>query len=170
MAVVEITESEYSNIRKDLSEGIALNTVASKYGWGNRRIALIQRSKSYKSYLALRSVERRKRAQNTPAVAKPGKHELSQPNQDFMVPAADTGESVPADEAKPTNAGEVPTPAAKSASEERRLKVMELEGRKRREARERRQKLYTRIATVLAVLTFVLAVVGLVALVRAILN
>lgn len=103
MAVIEITETEYNRIVKALKKG-SQNDVAKEFNWGNRRIAQIARSKSYKSYLAIRAAERRKRAQNTPAKAVEGSQDLQSSHDELMVNVG--GESVPADQAQPTQDGE----------------------------------------------------------------
>lgn len=78
MAVKEITEQEYNHVKRDLDKGVTKEDVAFEHSFGQRRVRLIARSKSYKSYLALRRVERTKAAQNTPAKPAAGKHELHQ--------------------------------------------------------------------------------------------
>lgn len=80
MAQNEITESVYAAIKKQLDSGLSVNKASGQYKLGERRLRLIRKSKSYNSYLALRRNEAKKRAQNTPAKAQPGKHELAQPN------------------------------------------------------------------------------------------
>lgn len=86
-----------------------------------------------------------------------------------MVTTAD-GESVPAEDATPTAAGEQPSDEAKAAAEDRKLKAMETKARERREAEQRKQRIINRIAVVLALLTFGLAIIGVVALVRYLTN
>lgn len=104
MAVQEIESNQYQAIRADLSESIAVSTLAKKYKLGERRVRQIRDSKSYKGYLQKRANERRKRAENTPAKAVEGESLLAQENQQFMAEAPN-GDSVPADKVKQTASG-----------------------------------------------------------------
>jgi hypothetical protein len=76
MAFQELNEKTYAVIKQGLDSGLSVESVAENSGYGARRIRLVRRSKSYKSYLALRRIERQKAAENTPLKAKAGKHDL----------------------------------------------------------------------------------------------
>lgn len=104
MAVKEITEHDYNQAKQDLTNGETNDWVAEFHGYGLRRVRLIRKSKSYKSYLALRRVERQKVAQNTPAKPTAGAHELAQepPVVDSVV---DQITETPPAEGKTTSSG-----------------------------------------------------------------
>lgn len=76
MATTEISEIEYTKLKKDLDKGLTNDAAAEKYHYGLRRVRLVRRSKSYASYKALRRNEAKKRAENTPAKPQGGGSEL----------------------------------------------------------------------------------------------
>lgn len=99
MAIKELDNQNYEALKADLTEGYTNDAAAAKYHLGLRKVRLVRRSKSYKSYLALRAAERRKQAQNTPAKAVAGEHELAQGEDiaDLLINTGKDGE--PVDEA-----------------------------------------------------------------------
>lgn len=101
MAQKELIRADYDSIKASLEKD-SVNTVAKAFKVGNRRVALIKKSKSWNSYIALRAVERRKRAENTPAKAVAGAHDLADPEAEMDAfldengtPAPIEGEAAP---------------------------------------------------------------------------
>lgn len=164
MAVKELIRADYDSIKASLDNGQSVNEVARQFNVGNRRVSLVRKSKSFNSYVQLRAVERRKRAENTPAKAVAGSSDLEQPNQQFMATPTDSNQSLPADQVKPTAAGELDarTPEQKAQADEqaRQAKIRtDAEERNRKYARDERN---WKIAAITVV---VLAIIGVLALI-----
>lgn len=96
MAINELEQTNYERIKQNIENGATNDIVAREEHLGLRRVRLIRRSKSYKSYLALRAAERRKQAQNTPAKAVGGAHELAHGDDlgDLLINTGKDGEPV----------------------------------------------------------------------------
>lgn len=166
MAAKEIDNSLYQALKADLSEGIPVSTLAPKYKLGERRVRQIRDSKSYKGYLQKRANERRQRAQNTPAKAVAGEHDLAQENQEFM--AETENGSVPADQAAPTKDGERDIRTDEQKAEAEAIKRRARKARLDREA-ERAKKfgqVFTIVVLILAAVGFVAVLYGFAALLR----
>lgn len=164
MAIQEITQHTYQEIRADLSEDIPVSTLAKRYGLGERRLRQIRDSKSFKGYLQKRANERRKRAENTPATASQGTHDLEQESQQFLVNTVDN-ESVPEDKAKPTAEGEIDQRSDKEkADTAKKLENARLAEELRAEIKQEK------LAVAIAVFVIALALVGVFAIIVLITN
>lgn len=96
MAQKELIRADYDSIKASLEKpGASINKVAKAFNLGNRRVALVAKSKSWNSYIALRAVERKKRAENTPAKAPVGGHELPQGTEAESTAAGEFADTVP---------------------------------------------------------------------------
>lgn len=129
---------------------------------------MINRSKSYTSYIGLRSAARRKRAENTPAKAVDGGHELPQAEDnvaDQFVDTAPNGDSVPADKVKINADGSKEDLRTDEELAEANLQKREAEMRRRLDEKAKARRRAHIASTVFAYTVMALAVVGVIALV-----
>lgn len=169
MAQKEIIRADYDSIKASLDAGQSVNEVSKAFNLGNRRVALIKRSKSYTSYIGLRTAERRKRAENTPAKATDGGHELPQGEQPLdateFVDTAPNGDTVPADKVKINGDGTKEDLRTDEELAEANLQKREAEMRRRLDEKAKARRRAHIGATIFAYSVMALAVVGVIALV-----
>lgn len=95
MAQKELIRADYDSIKASLANGQSINTVAKAFNLGNRRVSLIAKSKSWNSYIGLRTAARRKRAENTPVKAVAGAHDLADPEAEMDAFLDENGKPLP---------------------------------------------------------------------------
>ena len=171
MAVKELAHADYDSIKASLANGQSINTVAKAFKLGNRRVALVAKSKSWNSYIGLRAAERRKRAENTPAKPAEGGHELPQGTEaestaaGEFVDTAPNGDTVPHDKVKINADGSKEDLRTPTEIDEAAMQKREREMRDRmlkRAAERRRSEIFGQI---FAFSVIALAVVGVITLV-----
>lgn len=171
MAQKELIRADYDSIKTSLANGQSINTVAKAFKLGNRRVALIAKSKSWNSYIALRAVERKKRAENTPAKAPQGGHELPQGTEaettaaGEFVDTAPNGDTVPHDKVKINADGSKEDLRTPTEIDEAEMQKREREMRDRMAKRAAERRRSERFGQIFAFSIIGLAVVGAIALV-----